>query len=120
MVITLHSVMYLVGVLACGYMVWHAYCWFDSKREDRRKKAAKMGVKFAEKGANHLAELFICYGAGDYSGIWGELKHIFTSMEKGIDILEMEFAAIAASVNAENAAKVAAAKVAVLAPAVSG
>ncbi len=116
--VSIYSVLCVLGACAAGYLLWSAYCYFDSRREERRKYVSALGLKCSQRGAKRLANACICYGAGDYSGLFGEMKHWRTSIHNGIDVIEEEFQAIASAIAAEKAKAVAAvaATVAAVAP----
>jgi hypothetical protein len=106
MFVSISTLVYMLGVATAGWLAWSAYCWFDKRREARRKMANFWGFKCAEYGAKRFANFLGCYGAGDYSGLWAEHNYVMKAQAEGKDVLKEEFEAIAAGIMAEKAAVV--------------
>jgi len=66
------SLLQIVCIILAAVAAWFGVKWLfrkDTEVEGRRRKAIQLSVKLSEMGLKSVAELFMDYGVGDYSGM---------------------------------------------------
>ncbi len=70
------NILIALGVLAVGFVVSKFLYKKDTEVEERRRGAIAIAGSFRERGLDVLADFFIDYAVGDYSGMAKKLKNV--------------------------------------------
>jgi hypothetical protein len=75
----LHIVCIVLAIVAAYFGVkW--FCRIDTAIENRRRRAVELSAKLTALGFKSMAELFMDYAVGDYSGMFSKMAMVVEKM----------------------------------------
>lgn len=84
MVLSLMHIVCIVLAIAAAYFAAKWLCRKDTEIEGRRRRAVELSARLTAMGFKSMAELFMDYAVGDYSGMFSKMAMVVEKL-KGND-----------------------------------